>query len=73
MVFSVVMYGCESWTVKKAERQIISRYDADITKNRLLRKNTIFSGGRLTISLKANGRGNPKRLGNTGLSAEPIP
>ena len=20
MVFSVVMYGCESWTVKKAER-----------------------------------------------------
>ena len=23
MVFSVVMYGCESWTVKKAERQII--------------------------------------------------
>ena len=21
MVFSVVMYGCESWTVKKAERQ----------------------------------------------------
>ena len=23
MVFAVVMYGCESWTVKKAERQII--------------------------------------------------
>ena len=22
MVFSVVMYGCESWTVKKAERRI---------------------------------------------------
>ena len=21
MVFTVVMYGCESWTVKKAERQ----------------------------------------------------
>ena len=21
MVFAVVMYGCESWTVKKAERQ----------------------------------------------------
>ena len=21
MVFPVVMYGCESWTVKKAERQ----------------------------------------------------
>ena len=25
MVFPVVMYGCESWTIKKAERQ---RYDA---------------------------------------------
>ena len=23
MVFPVVMYGCESWTVKKAERQRI--------------------------------------------------
>ena len=22
MVFPVVMYGCESWTIKKAERQI---------------------------------------------------
>ena len=21
MVFSVIMYGCESWTVKKAERE----------------------------------------------------
>ena len=23
MVFSVVMYGCESWTIKKAEHQRI--------------------------------------------------
>ena len=23
MVFPVVMYGCESWTIKKAEQQII--------------------------------------------------
>ena len=23
MVFPVVMYGCESWTIKKAERQRI--------------------------------------------------
>ena len=23
MVFSVVMYGCESWTIKKSEHQII--------------------------------------------------
>ena len=25
MVFPVVMYGCESWTVRKAERQKIDR------------------------------------------------
>ena len=27
MVFPVVMYGCESWTVKKAERQIIDSFE----------------------------------------------
>ena len=27
MVFPVVMYGCESWTVKKAERQIIDFFE----------------------------------------------
>ena len=27
MVFPVVMYGCESWTVKKAERQIIDTFE----------------------------------------------
>ena len=27
MVFSVVMYGCESWTVKKAERRRIDAFD----------------------------------------------
>ena len=26
MVFPVVMYGCESWTIKKAERQIIDAF-----------------------------------------------
>ena len=26
MVFSVVMYGCESWTVKKGERQRIDAF-----------------------------------------------
>ena len=26
MVFPVVMYGCESWTIKKAERQRIDAY-----------------------------------------------
>ena len=27
VVFPVVMYGCESWTVKKAERQIIDAFE----------------------------------------------
>ena len=27
MVFSVVMYGCESWTVKKAEHQRIHAFE----------------------------------------------
>ena len=27
MVFPVVMYGCESWTVKKAERQLINAFE----------------------------------------------
>ena len=27
MVFPVVMYGCESWTIKKVERQIINAFE----------------------------------------------
>ena len=27
MVFSMVMYGCESWTLKKAERQRIDAFE----------------------------------------------
>ena len=27
MVFQVVMYGCESWTIKKAEYQIIDAFE----------------------------------------------
>ena len=27
MVFPVVMYGCESWTVKKAERRSIDAFE----------------------------------------------
>ena len=35
MVFSVVMYGCESWTVKKAERRRIDAFE--LCWRRLLR------------------------------------
>ena len=27
MVFPAVMYGCESWTIKKAERQTIDAFE----------------------------------------------
>ena len=36
MVFPVVMYGCENWTVKKAERQRIDAFELRCWK-RLLR------------------------------------
>ena len=36
MVFPVVMYGCESWTVKKAEQQRIDAFELRCWK-RLLR------------------------------------
>ena len=36
MVFLVVMYGCESWTIKKAERQRIDAFELGC-RRRLLR------------------------------------
>ena len=30
MVFPVVLYGCESWTVKKAESQRIAALNCDV-------------------------------------------
>ena len=32
MVFPVVMYGCESWTVKKAEHQRIDAFEVVVEK-----------------------------------------
>jgi len=32
MVFPVVMYGCESWTVKKAERRRINAFELRLEK-----------------------------------------
>ena len=34
MVFTVVMYGCESWTIKKAERQRIDAFELVLEKTR---------------------------------------
>ena len=33
MVFPVVMYGCESWTVKKAERRRIDAFEVWCWRN----------------------------------------
>ena len=38
MIFPVVMYGCESWTVKKAERRRIDAFELWCWR-RLLRSN----------------------------------
>ena len=35
VVFSVVMYGCESWTVKKAERRRIAAFELWCSKGLL--------------------------------------
>ena len=35
MVFPMVMYGCESWTVKKAERQRIDAFELWSWRRRL--------------------------------------
>ena len=35
MAFPVVMYGCESWTVKKAERQRIDAFELWCWRRRL--------------------------------------
>ena len=32
MIFPVVMYGCESWTIKKAERQRIDAFELVLEK-----------------------------------------
>ena len=36
MVFPVVMYGCESWTVKKAERRRIDAFELSTEELMLL-------------------------------------
>ena len=37
MVFLVVMYGCESWTIKKAEHQRIDPFELSCWRRQLLR------------------------------------
>ena len=48
MVFPVVMYGCESWTIKKAERQRIDTFELWCWR-RLLR--VPWTAGRFNLSI----------------------
>ena len=51
IVFPVVMYRCEIWTIKKAERQRIDLLNCDIYWRRLLR---VPWTARKSISPKGN-------------------
>ena len=53
MVFPVVMYGCESWTVKKAERQRIDAFELWCWR-RLLRVPWIARKSNLSILKEIN-------------------
>ena len=48
MVFPVVMYGCESWTIKKAERQRIEAFELWCWR-RLLRVPWTARGSNLSL------------------------
>ena len=48
MVFPVVMYGCESWTIKKAEHQRIDSFEV-CSSRRLLR--VLWTGRRSNQSI----------------------
>ena len=78
MVFPVVMYGCESWTVKKAERRRIDAFEL-LCWRRLLRvtwtarrsnqsiidksiSNIIFNNEKQSISCKIRNKTNKPNL-----------
>ena len=51
MVFPVVMYGCESWTVKKAEHQRIDAFELCCWRRLLRAKMSLHSHGYFFIYL----------------------
>ena len=53
MVFRVVMYGCESWTIKKAERQRIDAFELWCWR-RLLRVSLTARGSNQSILKEIN-------------------
>ena len=61
MVFPVVMYGCESWTVKKAEHQRIDAFKLRCWR-RLLRAPWTAKKSNQSISRKSNPEYSLERL-----------
>ena len=55
MVFPVVMYGCESWTVKKAEHRI-DAFALGCIKFESLRVNPLMKSGRNSGQAKGDNR-----------------
>ena len=52
MVFPVVMYGCESWTVKKAERRRIDAFESVVLEKTL--ESSLDSMEIKSVNLKGN-------------------
>ena len=66
IVFPVVMYGCESWTIKKAEQQRIDAFELWCWR-RLLR---VPWTARTSIQSILKGDQSKVFLGRTGVEAE---
>ena len=50
MIFPVVMYGCESWTVKKAERRIIDAFELWCWRRLLKEESLGLQGDQTSLS-----------------------
>ena len=66
MVFPVVMYGCESWTIKKAEHRSIDAFELWVLEE------TLESPLDCKAIKQVNLKGNQPRIivGRTGAEAE---
>ena len=71
MIFPVVVYGCESWTIKKSECQIIDAFELRCWR-RLLRVPWTARRSNQSILKEINLKGNQPwiSIGRTGAEAE---
>ena len=62
VVFPVVMYGCESWTVKKAVRQRIEGHPFQVVRNPLAHAGDVRDMGSIPWLGRSPGKGNGNPL-----------